>query len=549
MRSRVIEVLRRGLRVLYRVGSGARSSLAQGAHGSGLRVSPQALPPNWRDPAHGYDDRTSSLLSYAMDSEGIPRAVERADPELVHDLFRLRGVASLSARWIAEDRSSGSELLLESIVRRVADHAGQKSGVAWDTTTACLRLLSLLSAAETLKPTGRRLPGWDEWLRAFIESHAWPLEYGRYCEPAGNHRFLNVAGVAALQLLLNDSPLPLRLVAKVSAAASSQFLPDGGHRERTPHYHVQTLSLMTLIARADAARGGDLSTALRATLDPAKDALGLMITPDNELLRFGDAGPTFSGRPAAVEAQELLRGRTRVATGALHDFGLVSRSWLAGRSELYLHADVGPHGIGDGCGHAHADALSYVLFRDGVPLVTDPGTFVYDDAPTARWFKLPEAHNAVHWPDHPPYQLRRFFHWSRFPAPPGFAVPAGNKGLLCAATQRWRVRGATVSARRTWHGTADGLTVTDEFTSSIAAPVELTLSFAPGEVLVRTATGVRLERAGTEISISSPGGATVEIDARPHAPRYGSLTVVPALVVRGQSTPDGASIVTRYTVL
>jgi uncharacterized heparinase superfamily protein len=546
--SRAVESARRGLRVLYRIGASARSGFARQTRAPGLHGV--ATPSRRASPevTHGYDDRTSTLLGHAVDPSGIPAAAERADPELVHDFFRFRGVVSLAARRCAADGSPSSMGLLDTILRQVAGQVNRRSHIAWDTTTSSLRLLSLLSAAELLKPSGRRLPGWDEWLRAFVESHAWPLDYGRLCEPAGNHRFLNAAGVAALRLLLSDEPLPARLGIKIADAAALQFLPDGGHRERTPHYHVQTLALMTLVAAADERRGGNLATALQPTGNAATNALGLMVAADGGLLRFGDAGPTFSGRPVATEAAELLGGRSLPASGLLDAFGLLRHCWAARGAQLSLHADIGPHGIGDGCGHAHADALSFVLFRDGIPVVTDPGTFIYADAPAARWFKLPEAHNRVHWPRHSPYELRRFFHWSRYAGLPAASPATEGDGWSWTANQRWRGGGADVSYRRTWRGGADGLIVTDDFASSIPAPVELTLSFAPGEVLARTAGGVRLERAGVELSISAADDATVDIDARTHAPQYGTLTVVPALVIRARSTPAGASIVTRLTV-
>jgi len=58
--------------------------------------------------------------------------------------------------------------------------------------------------------------------------------------------------------------------------------------------------------------------------------------------------------------------------------------------------DTGPLGIYPGFGHGHADALSFILYYDGVPAVVDPGTFQYNGLPLWRdYFRSTAAHNTV----------------------------------------------------------------------------------------------------------------------------------------------------------
>jgi hypothetical protein len=73
---------------------------------------------------------------------------------------------------------------------------------------------------------------------------------------------------------------------------------------------------------------------------------------------------------------------------------LVQRSgW--GPLDSHLVFDCGGLGMLTG-GHAHADALSVVLFSRGRELLVDPGTFVYNCAPEWRdYFRSTRAHNTV----------------------------------------------------------------------------------------------------------------------------------------------------------
>jgi hypothetical protein len=206
--------------------------------------------------------------------------------------------------------------------------------------------------------------------------------------------------------------------------ARRQIGSDGGHCERSTHYHRYTLDfylLALIVARitkdpaaasferavsrlADAARlladdGGQLPQigdddggmlfpiAGRAPYD-IRDSLAvaaaLLDRPD---LRIGDvpeevcwllAHPSLSRsleddrRGAARRARSGAR-RGPPRSGALPETGYyVSRS---ARGD-HLVIDGGVHGYLNG-GHAHADALSLTLTVAGVPLLVDPGTGAY----------------------------------------------------------------------------------------------------------------------------------------------------------------------------
>jgi len=82
-------------------------------------------------------------------------------------------------------------------------------------------------------------------------------------------------------------------------------------------------------------------------------------------------------------------------TLAYPDFGL----YILRTPRIYLAircGSIGQQGIG---GHAHNDQLSFELHVDGVPLIIDPGTYLYTPSLTQRnLFRSTERHNTVFLP-------------------------------------------------------------------------------------------------------------------------------------------------------
>lgn len=104
----------------------------------------------------------------------------------------------------------------------------------------------------------------------------------------------------------------------------------------------------------------------------------------------------FPGEEAIRRYDDLARvepaGEARIFEQS--GYAVIRDGWE--RRSDYLLVDCGPHGAGDGCGHAHSDGLSFELAFDGVTWLVDPGTFVYGSQPEIRdWFRSTEAHNTA----------------------------------------------------------------------------------------------------------------------------------------------------------
>jgi len=236
--------------------------------------------------------------------------------------------------------------------------------------------------------------------------------------------------------------------------ARRQIASDGGHVERSTHYHRYTLDFYLLALIVSRITGDPAAAEFERAVLRLTEAARLLADDEGMLPQIGDddGGMLFpvAGRPprdirdslAAASVllkrpdlrigelpeeaywllahpsfaigqslQERRRGnRGRGAkSAALRETGYyISRS---GRGD-HLLIDGGVHGYLNG-GHAHADALSLTLTVAGVPLLVDPGTGAYTiDQPLRDRLRSSQMHNTLVVDDRSQSMAKGPFSWS-----------------------------------------------------------------------------------------------------------------------------------------
>lgn len=363
------------------------------------------------------------------------------------------------------------------------------------------------------------------------------------------------------------------------AEIDRQIADDGGHAERSAHYHRYTLDfyLMALaVARvtrdADAVGpfeevalrlafacrlladdrgrlpqlGDDDGGALAPLCDRAPDAArsslwiaaALLERPELRIGRTPEEAFWFLADPALmplVARAAAAPPPTAPLSGALPDTGYyVSRS----PSGDHLVVDAGPHGFQNG-GHAHADALSLTLTVRGNPLLIDPGTGCYTIDPAMRdRFRSSQLHNTLTLDGRSQSLPRGPFHWAH---------------TATSEPQRWRTNSAFdyVEARHdgyapiehrrhvlAMHG--DLLIVADLVGAPAGDPGEHEAAvhwhLDPRWAVDVQGARARLATAGDLVELGTPDGAferfsgDVESGLGWHAPAYGRIA--PATTLR-----------------
>jgi uncharacterized heparinase superfamily protein len=243
-----------------------------------------------------------------------------------------------------------------------------------------------------------------------------------------------------------------------------QIAPDGGHCERSAHYHRYTLDFYLLalaVARitddpaagvfertcarlAQTARaladdegylpligdddGGTLLPITRRRPDDVRDSLAISaaVTARTDLMLDDPHEEVWwlLGHDRFADARQRLERAAR-RTPAVST-ALPATGYYVSRNERgdHLIVDGGPHGYLNG-GHAHADALSLVFTHRGRPLLIDTGTGAYTIDPALRdRFRSTAMHNTLTINGRSQSLPRGPFHW---------------RHTADATTRRWRM--------------------------------------------------------------------------------------------------------------
>ncbi len=178
-----------------------------------------------------------------------------------------------------------------------------------------------------------------------------------------------------------------------------QTYPDGATREATSWYHQFVTHFFDLAERVALRAGAPMSSQFTDRLGKMKSYLEA-VTLNGEVVRYGDADDGwalfFEGDMAKWKTA-LFGPSIATSQGELNFFPEAKHVTLR-LDESFLFLRAGEFGMG-GAGyssHAHDDYLSPVLFLDGLPVLTDPGTFVYNGNREGRAkYRTAEAHNGI----------------------------------------------------------------------------------------------------------------------------------------------------------
>ncbi|MEA2271799.1 MAG: hypothetical protein QOI98_507 [Solirubrobacteraceae bacterium] len=338
------------------------------AGGLGIDPAPQSGP---TPPPH----ETGSFEAY-----GVTRRFDRDD--FWHDdadgllfLFHLHGFAPL-ARYAAGPRTAQGDEFWQTVVADWLAREATPRRPAWHPYPTSLRIVAWAAALSAMD-------GWPDALRSHIGRSL--LRQGRYLsrsvehDVGGNHVLKNATALAFAGALLPRSGLLDRGLRLLAREVPEQVLADGGHIERSPSYQRQVTADLGEVAELLRRTGRAVPAWLADALTRAAEWQAAVAGPDGRLPLLGDAweGPPVSRRSdeeVTVLAQTGLHVLRTGADQAVLDVGALPPPYLPP--------------------HAHAHALSFVLWLDGAPLIVDPGSGSY----TGPWrdaFRSTAFHNTV----------------------------------------------------------------------------------------------------------------------------------------------------------
>lgn len=257
-------------------------------------------------------------------------------------------------------------------------------------------------------------------------------------EVTSNHFLSNIVGLYAVAVVFRDLPAGQRWIARsrewLEQEMQVQVLEDGVDYESSVPYHRLVAELFMGAARIAALHGTPMSDFYLGRLRQMIEFHVAVTRPDGLMPQVGDAddgrlhiftdygtwrpqdgrhlaGPAAAmfGEPSWLDVggddglweaawwgfnpDTLERAPAPAAVGRLFPHAGLAVSRHAGTYLLVTNGRVGTSGFGN---HKHNDLLGFEFHAAGVPLIVDPGSYLYTSDPDARnLFRSTRSHNTL----------------------------------------------------------------------------------------------------------------------------------------------------------
>jgi uncharacterized heparinase superfamily protein len=422
-----------------------------------------------------------------------------------------------------------------------------RRGDAWHPFVVAERLLNLIGTLDAWLPHARdpaaaigSLRRQARFLQASVE---WDV--------GGNHVIRELAALLLTGVAFGDRRLAARASGRLAREVERQVLPDGGHVERSPAYHLQVLTdLAEASARLPAAHSA--RAVFDAILPRMATFAASMCHPDGSLAMFNDCYewpvPPADYLSALGLPADLV---SHFPDTGYHAFG-------SGSDRLFV--DAGVPSPPDLPPHAHCDLLSVEVSAGGQRMIVNSGTGQYERGDWRDYWRSTRAHNTVEIDGAEQSEVWHSFRMARRAAPFDVHVlAAGASAGLTAAHDGYRRLTQPAVHRRTVVWSPEVWAIVDGLEGHGRHRVRSLLHLHP-EVSVSTeGRCVTLRRGQAELRVIPLGPLPVAVaEARSapienwHSERLGRREPSRALVLEGplsfpsvigwtlQSRPSGA---------
>lgn len=203
----------------------------------------------------------------------------------------------------------------------------------------------------------------------------------------GNHLLKNLKAWLGLAVFFGIEEDISRAANEIERQVRKQVLPDGGHFELAPAYHVQVLAdLLDIQGLADSADIGIRIPSLNSRVAAMRRFLGVLIGPDGHVVLLNDGYPVSSALLAVVLPTPWQGGSVLLPHAGIAR--LAAGPWT-------VFVDVGDPCPDELPAHAHADTLSCIVYFGGLRVVAEAYTSVYAPGSLRSFERSTAAHSTV----------------------------------------------------------------------------------------------------------------------------------------------------------
>jgi uncharacterized heparinase superfamily protein len=265
-------------------------------------------------------------------------------------------------------------------------HCDHFHKISWHPYPLSLRIISWLTYANWLTDGASQ-----SFKNQFYDSLARQVDHLQRVvewDVEGNHIIKNLKALIFVGLCVKGKQsIYLDSLETLLTQLKKQVLPDGGHYERSPHYHVDVLKDLIEIKSLITKSGQKVPPQFDDVIDRMVEVLVFYRYPDGCLGLFNDGEIN-----SAKNLDEILkyRGSVEKPLNLLEDTGYARLE----RGKTMLMVDVGKCCPDELPAHAHADTLSFELCVDKERIFVNQGTYLYQHR-LRNVLRGTKAHNTV----------------------------------------------------------------------------------------------------------------------------------------------------------
>jgi hypothetical protein len=314
-----------------------------------------------------------------------------SDVKIVWEINRFKDLPTLAqAAYITGDKRYADEIEYR-LLSWIGDNPFAHS-INWASGLEIgIRLISWTSSILLLRSAGFDLSRDQRIARSIYEQAAYlRAELSTDKIVRSNHLIGEAAALLVISKLW-DFPENKEFASAARQILESEIMrqtyEDGATREATTWYHTFVTDFFDIASRVATRTSKPFSKQYQERLFAMKVFRESMLQPDDSPVRIGDAddGHALYFEGAKADWIDALFGLESEKTFRVQSFPRSGYACLNEKGKaIYLRAGEFGMGGNGSSSHAHDDLLAPVLWLENLPVLVDPGTYVYNGAAKYR---------------------------------------------------------------------------------------------------------------------------------------------------------------------
>lgn len=323
-----------------------------------------------------------------------------------------------------------------------------------------------------------------------------------------------------------------------------QFLPDGGHYERSPMYHAilleDLLDLANLFSAMPAGRTDAIGARLAAAITGALGWMRRMTVADGLFPLFGDSArgiaPTIPELFDYARRLGIPEGSEAQGNDFLADSGFV-RLEPAERAVLFATVD-GPKPAHQP-GHSHADTLAFELYVQGRATLVDGGVPTYERGHQRLQSRGTSMHNTLQIGAADSSEVWSSFRVGRRARVLNPRWDDTARTTFTATHDGYRALPGRPLHTRTWRAAPGVIHIDDSLSGDRPQPVTIRFRAGPGLRWVRrpAAPWLLVDAGRTVIRLIGDPKLEYRVVSAPYHPEFNAPATIEVLEASGTMSP------------